>query len=1811
MRLKGIRQLGVQRLLLALVFLLAPVGLSGDERLANPLDGFTPKALEPGTPAGSFLLSGFESVNLFNGKLNAALPLLDVGGRGDLSHTIQLRFEQPWKVEVTSNCATTVACEGGVVTSVLILPTFWGPTEPPNIGANEISIPGFMYSRRARDYAICPAGGPNPNKLLPHFSVTRLTFINGDGSEIELVDSATMGAPHTLSGPCLVTPAPTGFNRGRKFVSHDGSALTFIADADVIDSVEENTDTDLLFNKSGNLLFPDGTTYRFQSGAVVWIRDRNGNKIDFGYGGSNPVVGPLVQKVTDPLGRAIDIQRGLSHSECSNTITRLEYDGTNGVRHQIDLCYEDLDFTGAGIPTAIPALRPGESVATLAQLFPELDVGNLQSGTHNPRKPAWVELPDGRKYRFQFNSYGELARIELPTGGAFEYDWINGYVEPTPAAPPSCFNSQLGVSNDPLSNNPCRGGFNKITGTSVAPISIYRRVFERRVCPSGETNGACKQFTRYFNSVVPSGPEIGNTEVLVEHRSSSALLSSETHRFKGQVRALGSDPANPLHYAAWKKGRKLHSEVIDTSDGLIQSTDNTWSQMNDQTLGWCASVPAAYCANFTADNQPSNNPRLAENISTLHDGASTFPAKSTFEYDVFNNQTKAYSYNFDNTPARMAQTTYLNSDASYVDPLPGQPNYAQIRLRRLVSKQQTCGFADEGDACTTSNSASQFEFLYDESTPNAVPTGSSGITGHCASTSAPTGNEVDFRCIAVNPASSPTNFLFDSSFNTRGNVTEIKGFKDATNSVSVTRKYDAAGNIVEFKDAKLNAYTANYADVFTSETGCATSGPKLAFPTAITNPLGHVTQIKYDCGLGAATDVTDPNDVLTTFNFESGLDELDRPVLMTQDFGGFSAKTAFEYTDTVGSLSVMTKRDQFAAGDGNLITETFFDGVGRAKRTSLTVPDGEGLGTDETCTTYDARGRTKTTSNPGRNACSTDVTTNTYDALGRITEIKHPDDSVVATEYAGNVTTVTDEAGKKRKTTTDALGRLSQVIEDPDTLNYTTDYQYDLLDNLVTVTQRGNPTIPDPVQTRTFAYDRLSRLVCASNPESRTDLATCSVTAPTSGVDRFTYDNNGNLKTKADARGVTATWGDYDALNRPTITTYSDGTPTLSYNYHPSGSSPCFNKGRLDTVVNSVSTMSVPCYDALGRATQSSQITAGTTYPFIYTYNLDSTLETQTYPDGLKVAYKYDTAGRPTKAGRNTVGQIDFAQNVLYAPHGVPDQFTLGNGLTETTTYNNRLQPCTMTASTLLTLTFKYGATDSGNCDVESDDNNGNILQQVISASGNPTFTQKYTYDAVNRIKTVGENNDFWQRTYSYDAFGNRAATGSGITMGSPTPTAVTQFDAATNRITKLPTGVDLDPDPAITTDDPYDEAGNLVRHPIVGSMAYDANNKQRFYCTGHVTCTSGNAIAEYRYDGAGNRVEKVTSAETTTFVYDAFGKLAAEYSTTPPTNSGLFFRTLDHLGSTRLVTDAADPPSVVSRRDFLPFGEHIPADATFNRQALAGYNAGSAFRQQFTAKERDDESGLDYFLARYYSAGLGRFTSVDPGNAGAQTGNPQLWNGYTYVSNRPLVATDPDGRVLNLVAGGVGAIAGGLIGGGLEFAVQATEKLSSGQRLELDGDKILASFVKGAAVGGAAGLTGGISLGVQAGVVATASVGGGIAERAIDGDSATPALSLGDSTADFVSGLATPLIPAAIAKKAKDLPIVQEIFEGAATKATTVGAITSSVLPSAAPGAAAQAGQTTAKAGVEFVTKRVIAQPVRTVVGDAVRELREQEDEQ
>jgi len=66
---------------------------------------------------------------------------------------------------------------------------------------------------------------------------------------------------------------------------------------------------------------------------------------------------------------------------------------------------------------------------------------------------------------------------------------------------------------------------------------------------------------------------------------------------------------------------------------------------------------------------------------------------------------------------------------------------------------------------------------------------------------------------------------------------------------------------------------------------------------------------------------------------------------------------------------------------------------------------------------------------------------------------------------------------------------------------------------------------------------------------------------------------------------------------------------------------------------------------------------------------------------------------------------------------------------------------------------------------------------------------------------------------------------------------------------------------------------------------------------------------------------------------------------------------------------------------------------------------------RQFTGKERDSETGLDYFGARYFSGAQGRFTSPDIPLYAQDPAEPQSWNLYSYTANNPLARIDPDGR--------------------------------------------------------------------------------------------------------------------------------------------------------------------------------------------------------
>src|SRR4029078_3658520 len=114
-------------------------------------------------------------------------------------------------------------------------------------------------------------------------TLTRLTFTTADGTEFELRDQLTNGAPGDVASvPCGDSGPASGTSRGTVFISADGSGATFISDAVIYDYRRLALHlSNRLFYPSVYLFLKDGTRYRIDSGVVSWIPDRNGNKVTF------------------------------------------------------------------------------------------------------------------------------------------------------------------------------------------------------------------------------------------------------------------------------------------------------------------------------------------------------------------------------------------------------------------------------------------------------------------------------------------------------------------------------------------------------------------------------------------------------------------------------------------------------------------------------------------------------------------------------------------------------------------------------------------------------------------------------------------------------------------------------------------------------------------------------------------------------------------------------------------------------------------------------------------------------------------------------------------------------------------------------------------------------------------------------------------------------------------------------------------------------------------------------------------------------------------------------------------------------------------------------------------------------------------------------------------------------------------------------------------------------------------------------------------------------------------------------------------
>jgi RHS repeat-associated protein len=828
--------------------------------------------------------------------------------------------------------------------------------------------------------------------------------------------------------------------------------------------------------------------------------------------------------------------------------------------------------------------------------------------------------------------------------------------------------------------------------------------------------------------------------------------------------------------------------------------------------------------------------------------------------------------------------------------------------------------------------------------------------------------------------SAPNAIRHDSAFGTtyvlRGLPTSVTRWHNIAQNGSVTAstKYDECGNVRQTVDPLGHTTLTEY--------WLSTADNAYAFPLRATNAKGHVNLATYSYKSGAAKTKTNANGLVTTLTY----DNYDRVTQSTDTDGAMSTITYVE--DPWYVFPPYALINKYMAQGQPIQQRVTLDNMGRLSETTV-------LGNIKQKQTYDTTGSVETRSLPYIDGQTRSWIT--YSNGGVATQSVTYSNSATITYNNGlqNVRVEGNNGQKKEYYYYDS-GRISGVMEqDPATgqLTIPTYYGYDDLDRLTIIIQG--------VQTRSFTYDGMGRLLTETLPES--------------GTTSYVYDNNSNVVLKTDSRGVVTSYS-YDELNRITLKTYSDGTPEVNYSYdvQPADSpisitNPVGKLTKIMTTSSGVTAKNFYSYCSCSSVNQESTVIIdGTTkiYTTSYTHNLAGQLTSITYPDGRVVNYTRDSQGRETKVSSTVSGQaFDYVYGATYGgPQGQLTEVQYSNwsvGLKTMYTYYptagqlaghlQQMEHISNLSYPNLNLRWDFSYSAYHPTPQISD----------ISDYWNPAQNEHYEYDRLDRltswwISQCRQDPPSRKMDVSYDRYGNIV----GIVDGT-TPYAF-NVDPATNRLlSRMGSGGQ--------TTFSYDNAGNATSYG-----PFDAENRLR-----------SRAGTNYLYDGNGRRFRKQGSS-TINYIYSHSGMLLQEDNVTTaakddfiyfngenvvvhgqnPATYKLMLR--DFHGSVRksaLVT--INPPymslSLCEQYTYDPWGQIISSI-----QSNPPY---TDFKYQ--NKERD--GGLDYFGARYHdgsspsSTSPMRWISTDPVTADIY--DPQSLNKYTYVRNDPVNLVDPDGR--------------------------------------------------------------------------------------------------------------------------------------------------------------------------------------------------------
>lgn len=756
------------------------------------------------------------------------------------------------------------------------------------------------------------------------------------------------------------------------------------------------------------------------------------------------------------------------------------------------------------------------------------------------------------------------------------------------------------------------------------------------------------------------------------------------------------------------------------------------------------------------------------------------------------------------------------------------------------------------------------------------------------------------------------------------------------------------------------------------------------FPTTVLNALNQSASQTFDTRTGAPSRATGINGLSTTYKVDgfgrkTGEMAPDGIELSTLEF-------VCDSTCPSGATSVLVRRTL----SGNSLTSApvlaFRDSAGHVLRTQTWGFDGSLVYAD---VRYDSAGREYEVDQPRYGAASAVLAKRTeYDDLGRVINVTQLDEQgieqVWSTSYDGWSTAYSQPAKGpsgvrlSRTDNKDVWGRLLTAV---DTLGYTTAYTHDAFGNLTSTTDakgnvvtvrydsRGHRTqLIDPdLGTITYTVDALGQVLTQVNPmQARQGRSTT-----------FTYDDLGRMTNRTEP-DLISNW------------IFDNGTCTSA------GSHSCGQLLEANTMAGtSKDYVRTHGYDDTGRL-KSTTITLDTVYTSRTDYDAWGRLLRQSHQRGSGQAkaydYRYNAYGFLARLER---GALVLWQATAQDAASRVTTASLGNGLNVTrsySTFTGRLGNGSLATSNnaaVVTEGYLYDAL-------------GNVSQRSVFWDNGAQFTESFTYDDLNRLRTstLGSSSS----TFTYDAIGNIVSK-TGVGTGNY---AYKPSGAGSVR----PHAVDNIPGIGSFT---YDDDGNLTSgagrtatwtsFDMPLTIVKETQSSTFKYGSEHQRTRQDqnkNGVSAITYYAGAMEVE-VSGATTKVKTYWP-SALGFESEDAAGAGLSLNWTHLDRLGSMIAIT--GQNGAVQERLAYDSWGKRRNLSDTATPDSLDG----SKDNKGYTGHEMLDALDLVHMNGRVYDPLLARFLSADP--VIQEPEHSQSYNRYTYVWNNPTNATDPTGFV-------------------------------------------------------------------------------------------------------------------------------------------------------------------------------------------------------